>query len=585
MRSPVFQQFLSVWMSRPWTGGAIAALLIISVIAGDIGIPYYAAQALGHLSEVERVKGAESAAWHALQMAGWCALLGLLSGRAAMFILASRQARLVRQLEEAVTASLLPRSAAFFAETFAGALVSQARRYTHAFMVMEDTVLTNMLPMVVRLLSSLLVLAFLLPLVALLTGVWAVLIIGGLIWATVRLQHMSIHESAQESKVTAALADLIGNASTVKTFAGDRAEQERFSKVSSKLESARIRSWTWGEGVHGVQILAQRAFELSVLALSIYLVASGRAELAPVLLAQLYVSRMVGDLYAVPGATRNISRSMADAREMSQIILTPIELSDAEDAVELEVKEGEIHFKQLWFGFAEPPLFQGLELKIPAGQRVGLVGHSGSGKTTLTRLLLRLQDPTRGAVLIDGQDIRGVTGESLRRAVAYVAQDPSLFHRSLKENLAYAKPHSDEETVEDAARRARAHQFIERLEEGYDSLVGERGVKLSGGERQRIAIGRAILKGAPIIVLDEATSALDSVSEQLINQALEELMEGRTTLVIAHRLSTVRHMDRIIVLDQGRLAEDGTHEQLLKIPDGIYADMWTRQVGGVLADE
>jgi ATP-binding cassette subfamily B protein len=228
-------------------------------------------------------------------------------------------------------------------------------------------------------------------------------------------------------------------------------------------------------------------------------------------------------------------------------------------------------------------VFDKFNLTVPAGQRVGLVGHSGSGKTTLTRLLLRFSDIDAGKIAIDGQDIAKVTQRSLREAIAYVPQEPMLFHRSLRENIAYGKPNASEEEIRRAAQQANALQFIESLPEGFDTTVGERGVKLSGGQRQRIAIARAILKNAPILVLDEATSALDSESEKLIQESLAELMKGRTSIVIAHRLSTIAKLDRIVVLDKGRIAEDGTHTELIK-QGGVYSSLWAHQSGGFIEE-
>jgi ATP-binding cassette subfamily B protein len=251
------------------------------------------------------------------------------------------------------------------------------------------------------------------------------------------------------------------------------------------------------------------------------------------------------------------------------------------------VRAGEVRFDDVTFrhaGAAEP-LFDGLDLRIAPGERVGLVGHSGAGKTSFTRLLLRFSDLDSGAIRLDGQDISAITQADLREAIAYVPQEPLLFHRSIAENIAYGRLDADPVEIELAASRANVTQFVAGLPDGFDTLVGERGVKLSGGQRQRIAIARAMLKDAPILLLDEATSALDSESEALIQDALWALMQGRTAIVIAHRLSTVQRMDRIIVLDEGRIAEAGSHHELLADRDGIYASFWARQSGGAVAGE
>ena len=249
------------------------------------------------------------------------------------------------------------------------------------------------------------------------------------------------------------------------------------------------------------------------------------------------------------------------------------------------MREGAIDFEHLSFAYRDAAsgenVFDDLTLHVAAGQRVGLVGKSGSGKTTLTKLLLRLDDVQGGRVLVDGQDVSRCTQQSLRRQVAYVPQEALLFHRSIRENIAYGRPDATDEQIREAARLANATEFIDRLPRGFDTMVGERGVKLSGGQRQRVAIARAILTDAPILVLDEATSALDSESEALVQEALENLMRGRTSIVVAHRLSTVAALDRIVVLADGEIVEDGTHAQLVEA-GGEYASLWSRQTGAFL---
>ena len=250
----------------------------------------------------------------------------------------------------------------------------------------------------------------------------------------------------------------------------------------------------------------------------------------------------------------------------------------------MQVKHGEIVFENASFQYREAtPLFDQLNVRIQAGEKVGLVGYSGSGKTTFAHLILRLFDLESGRILIDGQDIGRVSQNSLRQSVSFIPQDPTLFHRSILENIRYAKPDATEAEVVLAAKAAHADEFIMALPEGYEALVGERGVKLSGGQRQRIAIARAMLKNAPILILDEATSALDSITEHLIQESLDQLMEAKTTIVIAHRLSTLLHMDRIIVFHHGQIVESGSHRALLE-KNGRYAQLWKSQVGGFLPD-
>ena len=286
---------------------------------------------------------------------------------------------------------------------------------------------------------------------------------------------------------------------------------------------------------------------------------------------------------------QRFNRIFGDAEAMTLILDEPRLVEDIPEAQPLSVTKGDIDFHNLDFRYfdaaADDEIFHDFSLHIPAGERVGLVGRSGSGKTTLTKLLLRLDDIQKGQILVDGQDIAKCTQQSLRRQIAYVPQEALLFHRTIRENIAYGRPNASDEEIRKASKEANALEFIEKLPHGFDTLVGERGIKLSGGQRQRVAIARAILADAPILVLDEATSALDSESEKLVQDALKNLMRNRTSIVVAHRLSTVAALDRIVVLSDGRIAEEGTHADLIE-QDGEYAKLWNRQTGSFLeADE
>jgi len=267
--------------------------------------------------------------------------------------------------------------------------------------------------------------------------------------------------------------------------------------------------------------------------------------------------------------------------ELVEIHAQPLGIEDRPGATPLRITKGEVRFDRVTFQYGghKTPLYSDLSVTIPAGQRIGLVGHSGSGKTTFVKLIQRLYDVTDGRVLIDGIDVRDATQTSLRAQIAIVQQEPILFHRSLAENISYGRPGASQSDIERAAKLANAHAFIERLPRGYATLVGERGVKLSGGERQRVALARAFLADAPILILDEATSSLDSESEALIQEAIERLMKGRTAIIIAHRLSTVRALDRILVFDSGRVVEDGNHETLTAQEGGLYRRLFERQAG------
>src|SRR5581483_7532413 len=303
-------------------------------------------------------------------------------------------------------------------------------------------------------------------------------------------------------------------------------------------------------------------------------------------LIEAYLLSIIDQLWGFTRLVRDFYQSYADAKEMVEILMLPHDIVDVPAAKELAVSKGKIEFNQLTFSFNQTrKVLEDVTLTIAPGERVAFVGPSGAGKTTFVRLLLRLYTPTAGTILIDGQNIASVTQNSLRKSIAMVPQDPVLFHRTLAQNISYGKQNATIEEIEEAARLAHCDEFIKNLPSGLDTFVGERGIKLSGGERQRIAIARAILKNAPILVLDEATSSLDSHSEMLIQDALNTLMQGRTTIVIAHRLSTIQKMDRIIVVDGGKIIEEGSHKSLLRKKQSLYKKLWTLQAGGFLISE
>ena len=313
-----------------------------------------------------------------------------------------------------------------------------------------------------------------------------------------------------------------------------------------------------------------------------YLWLSGKISAGLFVLVQSYTVTIGQHFWDLGKASTKFTKSYSDMREMVDIFKKIPDVLDPENPEQARIKEGNISIKDISFNYPGGiSVFEKFSLDIRSGEKVGLVGHSGSGKSTITKLLMRFVDISSGEILIDGQNIRNITQDDLHKNISYISQEPILFHRSIRENIAYSYPEATEDEIISSAKKAHAHEFITSLPHGYDTMVGERGVKLSGGERQRVAIARAMLKPAPILILDEATSSLDSISESYIQDAFNELMKGKTSIVIAHRLSTVQKMDRIIVLDKGKVIEEGTHKELLA-KDGLYADLWNHQTGGFL---
>lgn len=479
-------------------------------------------------------------------------------------------------------------SMTFHTNRFGGSLVSATQKYVGAYATLMDTFTYSLLPGVATVAMTIALLAPLVPTyVVLLAAVLAIYVVVVLKLYR-KILPINAAASAAQNHLSGELSDSITNIMAVKTAGREAYEQEVFRRASEDVrqaDSARMRRTVRTGAVTSTLIVL-------MMALTAVFIAGGNAWLGisggTLVMMFTYTNTLAMRFNMLSAMFQQINRALGDAHDLTVALDEPLLVADDPNAPELRVTAGRIDFEGVGFRYADADardrVFDDFTLEIPAGQRVGLVGRSGSGKTTLTTLLLRLEDLTRGRIVIDGQDIAHVTQTSLRRQIAYVAQEPMLFHRSIRENIAYGRPDASDAEVERAAREANAWKFIERLPDGLDTEVGERGVKLSGGQRQRVAIARAILMDAPILVLDEATSALDSESERLIQDALENLMRGRTAIVVAHRLSTVASLDRIVVLSHGAIAEDGTHEELVAA-GGEYASLWSRQTGSFLASE
>jgi len=385
--------------------------------------------------------------------------------------------------------------------------------------------------------------------------------------------------NAWDTRMGGALADAISCNAVVKGFGAEDREEERLSHVVGKWRVRTERTWKRGTLNGGFQGATLIVLRTAIVGVAILLWQQGVAKAGDIALVLTSFFVLQGYLRDIGQHVRNLQRSVNDMEELVEVQFHPLGIEDRPDAKPAMIEEGEVRFDHVTFQYGKhsTPLYNDFSVTIPAGQRVGLVGHSGSGKTTFVKLIQRLYDVNDGAIRIDGRDIREATQASLRSQIAIVQQEPILFHRSLAENIAYARPGATRQEIIEAAKLASAHDFIVSLPKGYETLVGERGVKLSGGERQRVAIARAFLADSPILILDEATSSLDSESEVLIQKAMERLMVGRTTIVIAHRLSTVRALDRLLVFDKGRIVEEGTHEELVRRDGGIYRRLFERQ--------
>jgi ATP-binding cassette subfamily B protein len=480
---------------------------------------------------------------------------------------------------------VLKHSYDFFASSFAGATLRKIQRLSNGFDVLVDSILWKLLPTSILIVGIFLVLVSSYPIFAIVMGVWVVFVVVENIlflrWKLPLVEERAIRDSAQ----TAALSDAITNALNILQFNGQNREKEIVQEVSEASFQAAKRSWRSSEINSSIQGLANILLEAGLVTLAILQWQSGRLTIGDFALLQGYAYTLTSTLSEMGRTLRDMFGALADAKEMVEILERPVEIRDADLAKSLTISTGSIQFQKVGFQYhSQSSGVQDLSLAIRGGEKVALVGPSGAGKSTLTKLLFRFYDVQQGSITIDGQDIREIAQDSLRQAISLVPQEPILFHRTILENIRYGRPEATKEEVVAAAKKARCHDFITHLPDGYETYVGERGIKLSGGERQRVAIARAILKNAPILVLDEATSSLDSESEALIQEALTELMQGKTTIVIAHRLSTVMQMDRILVLDGGKVVDEGGHASLIE-RDGLYQSLWNIQAGGFKQNE
>lgn len=483
--------------------------------------------------------------------------------------------------------ALSNQSMTFHSNRFGGTLVSQTTKFMNAYSQMLENITFPFLPIICSIIATCVILIPRVP--AYVVILMALLVVYAIVSYVMYKRILSLNEDAADAQNTlsGALSDAVTNILAVKTYGREDYERELFDRANREVV-ARDTKRMMASLARGI---ITACIALAIMSVVAVFIAGGNAwfGITPGTLVIMftYTYTITNQFNFISRGLQRFNVAFGDASGMTSVLDEPRLVADEPNAKPLKVTAGDIDFIDLnfWYtdGNAKTKVFDNFNLHIPAGQRVGLVGRSGAGKTTLTKLLLRLSDIQEGEILIDGQNVAKGTQQSLRRQVAYVPQEALLFHRTIAENIAYARPDASMDEIREAARQANALEFIERLPQGFDTVTGERGIKLSGGQRQRVAIARAMLANAPILVLDEATSALDSESEKLVQDALEKLMQGRTSIVVAHRLSTVASLDRIVVLDRGKIVEDGPHSELIA-QGGEYAQLWSRQTGAYLED-
>ncbi|MFJ4367559.1 ABC transporter ATP-binding protein [Streptomyces chartreusis] len=477
---------------------------------------------------------------------------------------------------------LFAKDAAFFHDNFAGSLTKRVLSFASRFEAFVDTLTFQIVGMFVPLAFGAVVLWRYEPL--LVVGLLVMITVTAVCVVPLIRRRQALVDQREEAiaRVSGHVADSLMNMDTVRAFAAEELEAaEHRSRVAASRRLT-LRSWDYGN-LRIDTFVAPMSVLTNALGLLLAVTLGGGAHgVEAIVVAFTYYSNATRIMFEFNQIYRRLESSMTEAAQFTELLLTPPTVLDPPSPEPLLTDSSDVRFEKVTFAHTTGrPLFDGLDLAVPAGAKFGLVGRSGGGKTTLTRLLLRMTDIDAGRILIGGQDISRLRQTDLRGQIAYVPQDPAMFHRTLRDNIAFGRPDADDAEIRRAAEAAHVTEFADALPLGFDTMVGERGIKLSGGQRQRVALARAILRDAPILLLDEATSALDSESELLVQEALWRLMEGRTALVVAHRLSTVATMDRLVVLDRGQIVEQGSHDELLA-RDGAYAKLWQHQSGGFL---
>ncbi|HEX4507655.1 MAG TPA: ABC transporter ATP-binding protein [Alphaproteobacteria bacterium] len=579
----VFAFCLAQWRRQIGLTAAIVAAMLLATVCESV-IPLFA----GRLVDALTLKaGAEAVAVRAVLSIVALGLAGQAFRYVAFRTLSSASTRIMQRIVADAFYRVQRFSTDWHASNFAGATVRKITRGMWAYDTLADTILLGFLPALVMLVAVTAILAAHWAIMGLAVAAGAILYvtIAGVLTARYVAPAAQLANEA-DSRLGAAVADSITCNGLVKSFAGEVREDARLATTTDQWRTRTYRTWLRGTLSGTSQGAAIVMLQAAVLGLAIWLWRRGLATPGDIAYVLATYAVIQGYLRDIALHIRNLQRSVNDMEDVALFARQPLGVADRPGAGLFRPSRGEIAFDRVIFRYSgqSNPLYRDFSLTLRGGERVGLVGASGSGKSTFVKLIQRLYDIDGGEIRIDGQNVADLTQESLRQAISLVPQDPLLFHRSLAENIAYGRPGASRDEIEAAATRAHAHDFIMALPQGYDTLVGERGIKLSGGERQRVALARAVLADARILIFDEATSSLDSISEAQMQRALEDVIEDRTTIIVAHRLSTVQQVDRILVFDQGRIVEQGTHTELLAREDGYYRRLFESQALGLIGE-
>ena len=580
----VLKEYWSHLKHYPWSL-ALTVVSVLGIQAASLISPLFLRQFFNVLSSQTPSQNTLSELEVIIALFGVASLFSWVMQRLQAVAVHYLESSLMQDLYRRSFEYLLGHSYNFFTSNFAGALTHKVSRFARSFEQLFDAVVYQFAPTGLFVAGAVVILFSRNQLLGEMLGAWAVVFVAFQIWISNYRQPYRAARAEADTKTTGTIADAISNQNTIALFSASAFEERIFSGVLKKWHAATLAVWTVDERIWGAIGLLFVGINVAMLYGAAIFWQRGAITIGDFVLIQSYLLTTFGQLVGINRSLRGFYDSFADASEMVTILNMPHEVQDVPGAKPLSVSGGEVAFAHVNFSFNEhAPVLADFTLTIRGHEKVALVGPSGAGKSTITKLLLRLFEVNGGTISIDSQNIAKVTQDSLREAIAFVPQEPILFHRTLLENIRYGRRDASDAEVIEAAKKAHCHEFIEALPLKYETHVGERGIKLSGGERQRVAIARAILKNAPLLVLDEATSSLDSESEALIQDALEVLMRGKTVMVIAHRLSTIMKMDRIIVLQNGGIVAEGTHQELLA-HGGLYRKLWSIQAGGFLVGD
>ncbi|WP_203294777.1 ABC transporter ATP-binding protein [Maricaulis parjimensis] len=557
------------WARRPWLLAGMIGFVSLATVT-ELLIPLAAGRLIDALAA-----GPEG-------NTHWTALAGYIGVAALFYLFRQMSSRCEVPFSSANMADLTTEafskvqrfSLDWHANTFAGSVVRKITRGMWAYDNLTMNIVYGVAPSIAVMLGMAGLMAVRWPIVgAVALGVMAAFVTSSLMLSRYYIRPQNIRSNALDSQIGGALADAVGGIATVKAFGAETREDARFHDLAWRWRAEAKKTWTRFVNSWLVNIVTDLSMQAALVGLLVWQWSRGAASAGDVVAALTAYMIVASYMRRFGEQVQQVQKSMDEIQDLAIFEMQERDVEDHPDATDFRPQQGAIRFDQVGFTYAgqERPLYTDFSVAIRPGEKVALVGPTGSGKSTFVKLVQRLYDVNEGQVLIDGQDVRHVFQDSLRRNIALVPQDPALFHRSIADNIAYGQPDATREAVIEAAKAAHADAFIRRLPQGYDTLVGERGVKLSGGERQRVAIARAILADAPILILDEATSSLDNETERDVQAAMEAVMAGRTTILIAHRLSTIRDADRILVFERGRVVEQGTHEELAANDAGIYA--------------